>query len=181
MRVHEKVTVQMLSHIDFLRPVAESGHSDQMRFDADDPDHPIEPYIVMIADAYDAMTSTRSYRKALPQEVAFQELRDKAGIQFHPACVEALIHAIERRGEHHGAGFECDVEFENAPEEVSARPVWETYSRPTEETASSRPSPAPHARRGDQPRRVDRVDPPRALSCLNGHCRELMDSGHATT
>ena len=116
MRVHEKVAVQMLSHVDFLRPVAQSGHSDQMRFDADDPDHPIEPYIVMIADAYDAMTSTRSYRKALPQAVAFQELRDKAGIQFHPACVEALVHAIERRGEHHGAGFELEVEFENAPE-----------------------------------------------------------------
>ena len=80
-----QVAVQMLSHIDFLRPIAQSGHSDQMRFDADDPDHPIEPYMVMIADAYDAMTSTRSYRKALTQEVAFQELRDKSGIQFHPA------------------------------------------------------------------------------------------------
>ena len=96
--------------------MAQSGHSEQMRFDADDPDHPIEPYIVMIADAYDAMTSTRSYRKALPQAVAFQELRDKAGEQFHPGCVEALIHAIERRGEQYGAGFERDVEFENAPE-----------------------------------------------------------------
>ena len=47
-------------------------------------DHPIEPYIVMVADAYDAMTSTRAYRKALPQEVAFQELRDKAGIAVPP-------------------------------------------------------------------------------------------------
>jgi HD-GYP domain-containing protein (c-di-GMP phosphodiesterase class II) len=116
MRVHEKVAVQMLSHIDFLRPVAHSGHSDQMRFNADDPDHPIEPYIVMIADAYDAMTSTRSYRRALPQEIAFQELRDKAGIQFHPECVEALIRAIEKRHEHHGAGFEEDVAYEDAPE-----------------------------------------------------------------
>jgi HD-GYP domain-containing protein (c-di-GMP phosphodiesterase class II) len=116
MRVHEKVSVQMLSHIDFLRPVAQSGHSDQMRFDADDPDHPIEPYIVMIADAYDAMTSTRSYRKALPQETAFEELRDKAGIQFHPECVEALIRALDKKGEKHGAGYEHDVAFEHAPE-----------------------------------------------------------------
>ncbi len=93
-RIHEKVSVQMLSHIDFLRPIAASSHSDHTRFDADDPNHPIEPYIVMIADAYDAMTSTRSYRKALTQEVAFAELREKAGAQFHPQCVEALIHAI---------------------------------------------------------------------------------------
>ncbi len=106
----------MLSNIDFLRPIAGAGHSDNTRFDPDDLDHPIEPYIVMIADAYDAMTSTRAYRKALPQEVAFQELRDKAGVQFHPACVEALIRAIEARGEKHGDGYEVQAEFENAPE-----------------------------------------------------------------
>jgi hypothetical protein len=114
-RVHEKVSVQMLSHIDFLRPIAAASHSDATRFDPDDLDHPIEPYIVMIADAYDAMTSTRAYRKALPQDVAFQELRDKAGVQFHPECVEALIHAVEKRGERHGDGFEVDSEFDNAP------------------------------------------------------------------
>jgi HD-GYP domain-containing protein (c-di-GMP phosphodiesterase class II) len=48
--------------------------------------------------------------------VAFQELRDKAGIQFHPDCVEALIHAIEKRGERHGAGFEQQDEFQDAPD-----------------------------------------------------------------
>jgi HD-GYP domain-containing protein (c-di-GMP phosphodiesterase class II) len=115
-RVHEKVSVQMLSHIDFLRPIAGSGHSDNTRFDPDNPDHPIEPYIVMIADAFDAMTSTRAYRKALSQETAFAELRDKAGIQFHPQCVEALIHAIESRGEKHGAGYEETAEFADAPD-----------------------------------------------------------------
>jgi HD-GYP domain-containing protein (c-di-GMP phosphodiesterase class II) len=114
-RVHEKVSVQMLSHIDFLRPIAAASHSDNTRFNPDDPDHPIEPYIVMIADAYDAMTSTRAYRKALPQNIAFQELRDKAGVQFHPACVEALIHAVEKRGERHGDGYESDAEFDDAP------------------------------------------------------------------
>src|SRR5262249_15676529 len=85
-------------------------------FDPDDAEHPIEPYIVMIADAYDAMTSTRSYRKALSQEVAFGELRDKAGVQFHPACVEALIAAIEGRGAKHAAGDEVQDEFADAPE-----------------------------------------------------------------
>jgi hypothetical protein len=115
-KAHEKVSVQMLSNIEFLRPIAGAGHSDNTRFDPDDPRHPIEPYIVMIADAYDAMTSTRAYRKALSQEVAFKELRDKAGVQFHPACVEALIAAIEKRGEKHGAGYEIAAEFEDAPE-----------------------------------------------------------------
>ena len=62
------------------------------------------------------MTSTRSYRKALPQEIAFQELRDKSGTQFHPACAEALIRAIEKRNEVHGKGHEEDSHFENTPE-----------------------------------------------------------------
>jgi HD-GYP domain-containing protein (c-di-GMP phosphodiesterase class II) len=115
-RIHEGVSVQMLSHIDFLRPIAGHGHSDAMRFDPDDTAHPIEPYIIMVADAYDAMTSTRSYRKALPQEVAFQELRDKSGTQFHPDCAEALIRAIEKRNEVHGAGYEEKLHFEDAPE-----------------------------------------------------------------
>ena len=114
-RLHEKVSVQMLSHIDFLRPVAAQTDSEQMKLQSDDPSHPIEPYIIMIADAYDAMTSTRSYRKALPQHVAFEELRDKAGTQFHPECVEALITAIERRGESHGDGHEEESEFADAP------------------------------------------------------------------
>jgi len=62
------------------------------------------------------MTSTRSYRRALAQDVAFAELRDKAGTQFNPECVEALIRAIEKRGEQYGLGFEeTEVEFEVTP------------------------------------------------------------------
>ena len=49
LRTHETVAVQMLSHIDFLRPVADSGHSDNTKFNVGDPDRPIEPYIVMVA------------------------------------------------------------------------------------------------------------------------------------
>src|SRR5206468_1284014 len=79
-------------------------------------ERPLEAYIVAVADAFDAMTSTRSYRRALPMEVAFEELRNKSGSQFHPECVEALITAIEERGERHGLGHEEDaVEFAVAP------------------------------------------------------------------
>ncbi len=107
-RRHEPVSVEILSHIDFLRDVAPSALSHVARYDATDkpPNGPIEAHIVHVADAYDAMTSTRPYRRALSQEVVFAELREKAGTQFNPQCVEALISAIERRGEQHGAGFE---------------------------------------------------------------------------
>ena len=70
---------------------------------------PIEGRIIAVRDAYDAMTSTRAYRRALSQEVAFAELRDKAGGQFDAECVETLIRVLEDLGEQHGAGHEADV------------------------------------------------------------------------
>ena len=117
---HAHVCIDILGLVDFLKPMTAAAAGHHARFDGGGyggtGDRPLEAYIVAVADAFDAMTSTRSYRRALPMEVAFEELRNKAGSQFHPDCVEALIHAIESRGEHHGAGFEDDaVEFEVAP------------------------------------------------------------------
>ncbi|HLG07574.1 MAG TPA: HD-GYP domain-containing protein [Gaiellaceae bacterium] len=54
--------------------------------------------IVMCCDALSAMTSDRSYRRALPLEAALDELRANAGTQFDPAVVEALIAVVERGG-----------------------------------------------------------------------------------
>ncbi len=47
--------------------------------------------IVAIADAYDVMTSIRSYKRPLAPEVARQELTDCAGTQFDPAMVRAFL------------------------------------------------------------------------------------------
>jgi HD-GYP domain-containing protein (c-di-GMP phosphodiesterase class II) len=63
----------------------------------------LEARILAVADSFDAMTSTRSYRVALSQEYAFKELRRHAGSQFDPAVVEALIGIIESRGERYGS------------------------------------------------------------------------------
>jgi HD-GYP domain-containing protein (c-di-GMP phosphodiesterase class II) len=52
--------------------------------------------IVACCDAYNAMTTDRSYRKALPQAEAVAELRRGSGTQFHPDVVEALIAAVLR-------------------------------------------------------------------------------------
>jgi len=118
-RRHEEVSVRMLNSIDLLAPVARSASGDHTVYRDDDPRHPIEPFIVAVADAFDAMTSTRSYRRALPQALAFAELREKSGSQFHPRCVDALIAALERRGEVHGAGHETEVEeFDVSPPEA---------------------------------------------------------------
>jgi diguanylate cyclase (GGDEF)-like protein len=50
--------------------------------------------IILVADAFDAITSDRPYREARSQEEALAELRAGAGAQFDPACVEALIEVL---------------------------------------------------------------------------------------
>lgn len=83
-------------------------------------DHiPIGARIIAVADAYDAMTSDRPYRRALPQEAVFEELQKSKGNQFDPVVVEALIDALRS----------------HAAAEVSALPA-------TDPGSPSRPLPA---------------------------------------
>lgn len=58
---------------------------------------PVECRILAIADAYDAMTSDRPYRKAESHEQAVNELRRCAGTQFDPELVSKLIEVMEER------------------------------------------------------------------------------------
>jgi HD-GYP domain-containing protein (c-di-GMP phosphodiesterase class II) len=55
---------------------------------------PIEARIVTCCDAFSAMTTTRSYRKAMPLEAALAELHGCAGTQFDPQVAEALASAV---------------------------------------------------------------------------------------
>jgi putative nucleotidyltransferase with HDIG domain len=57
---------------------------------------PLIARIVACCDAYNAMTSDRSYRKALPVSEAVAELRRVSGSQFDPRVVDALLATIER-------------------------------------------------------------------------------------
>jgi putative nucleotidyltransferase with HDIG domain len=54
--------------------------------------------IIAVADAFDSMTSNRSYRRARGIDEAVAELRKMSGTQFDPAMVEAFISALERHG-----------------------------------------------------------------------------------
>ncbi|MHC3473664.1 HD-GYP domain-containing protein [Streptomyces sp. 7R007] len=56
--------------------------------------------VVAVADAFDAMTSTRSYRRARPVAAALEELQRCAGRQFDPRMVTALVRALARYGWH---------------------------------------------------------------------------------
>ena len=54
-------------------------------------DIPLMGRIICLADCFDAMTSNRTYRKALPLEVALTEIRRCAGTQFDPTLAEAFL------------------------------------------------------------------------------------------
>ncbi|MEW6727152.1 MAG: HD domain-containing phosphohydrolase [Bacillota bacterium] len=57
---------------------------------------PLECRILAIADAYDAMTSDRPYRKAMSREEALAELQKGAGKQFDPELVRKFVHVLTK-------------------------------------------------------------------------------------
>jgi len=80
------------------RPVTEVVTAHHERWDGDGYPRglagdqiPLAARIVAVADAYLAMCEDRPYRERLSEGEALRELRDGAGTQFDPACVEALV------------------------------------------------------------------------------------------
>ena len=58
----------------------------------------IEPQIIAVADAFDAMTSSRPYREPLSLVMAVMELEKNKGTQFHPDIVDIMIQLQEESG-----------------------------------------------------------------------------------
>lgn len=56
---------------------------------------PLLSRVVLVSDAFDAMTSVRSYQPALPVEFAVQEIRKNAGTQFDPMVVDVFLELAE--------------------------------------------------------------------------------------
>jgi diguanylate cyclase (GGDEF)-like protein len=67
-----------------------SGYPDGLRGEA----IPQASRIMLVADAFDAITSSRPYRQACSAEHACEELQRHAGSQFEPACVRALLDQV---------------------------------------------------------------------------------------
>lgn len=63
-------------------------------------DIPIAARIIGVADAYDAMTSKRSYRDVLPQEVVRAEIVKGKGAQFDPKCADIMLEMIDNDTEY---------------------------------------------------------------------------------
>ena len=61
---------------------------------------PEEARIIAVADAYDAMTSRRSYRNALPQKTVRMELEQGRGSQFDPVFADIMLAMIDEDPEY---------------------------------------------------------------------------------
>lgn len=92
---HPVYGAELLSTVPGLEPIATIVRFHHERWDGRGyPDGlageriPLASRIVAVADAYDAMTSTRPYRGALSTEAALRELRAGGGLQFDPQLVE---------------------------------------------------------------------------------------------
>ncbi|MGE0787503.1 MAG: HD domain-containing phosphohydrolase [Sandaracinaceae bacterium] len=92
----------ILEPITFLHPLLPGVHLHHERWDGRGyplglkaQDIPLIARIISVADTYDAMTSDRAYRKALPHEVAVNEIMRCSGMQFDPDCAQPFAEAIE--------------------------------------------------------------------------------------
>jgi len=101
MRQHPEVGARMLQHVPFLRHSLGCVLYHHERFDGRGYPTglsglaiPIEARVVAVADAFDAMTSTRPYRRALPLAVALEEIERCTGTQFDPEVAAAFLRAV---------------------------------------------------------------------------------------
>ncbi len=105
MRTHPVIGYQFLESIPYLRYAADIVRCHHERFDGKGYPHGLRGEEIAlparafpVADTFDAMTTTRPYRRGLPWEDAAVELSRVAGTQLDPDCVEAFLRVLERHG-----------------------------------------------------------------------------------
>jgi HD-GYP domain-containing protein (c-di-GMP phosphodiesterase class II) len=102
-RRHPEMGKQILEPIPFMRHLISGVYCHHERYDGQGypqglcgEEIPLMGRIIAVADTYDAMTSDRSYRKALPMQVAVEELRANSGTQFDPMVVQSFLAAVAK-------------------------------------------------------------------------------------
>jgi HD-GYP domain-containing protein (c-di-GMP phosphodiesterase class II) len=101
-RMHPVLTKQILSRISSLETLSPIAGGHHERFDGggypeglSNGNIPIGARILAVADAFDAMTSDRAYRKALGIREAVERIKKEAGTQFDPYVVDVATPILE--------------------------------------------------------------------------------------
>ncbi len=104
---HPDIGAQILSSISESPYLSIGARSHHERYDGKGypqglkgEDIPEIARIIAVADAYDAMTSSRSYRETIPQQVVREEFVKGLGTQFDPVFGKIMIHLIDLDGEY---------------------------------------------------------------------------------
>ncbi|NSW92554.1 MAG: PAS domain S-box protein [Firmicutes bacterium] len=102
MKKHPEIGCRIAQNTPELGPIAEYILCHHERWDGQGypqglrgEEIPLLCRILAVADAYDAMTSDRPYRKALSREEAIEEIKRNAGTQFDPQIVEMFLESIK--------------------------------------------------------------------------------------
>jgi len=103
-RKHPQIAAQILEPLTFLNDVIDLVRQHHEHFDGTGypegrrgEDILLGSRIIHLADAYEAMTSARSYRKIpLTKEAAVEEIKKHSGTQFDPKVVEAFLRVVDK-------------------------------------------------------------------------------------
>jgi len=103
-RRHPEIGYRILSSVKDMGDLAEYVLAHHERWDGlgyprglKGEEIPLQARIIALADAYDAMTSERTYREAMSQEMAVQELQKHSGTQFDPYLSKIFISEIQNK------------------------------------------------------------------------------------
>jgi putative nucleotidyltransferase with HDIG domain len=124
MRLHPMIGANLLAHVPNLekvRPIVLAHHE---RYDGTGYPNglagnqiPLAAQIIAVADAFEAMTSSRPYRPAMSRESALAELRAVAGKQLNPLVVDVFIDVLRERS---GTAQEHENVYQQAVQAVRA-------------------------------------------------------------
>ena len=122
---HPLIGMKILDPIEFLHDVKLCIGQHHERYDGNGYPNQVaanellvESRILAIADAFDAMTSDRPYRKALSLDVAIKELSDNAGTQFDPQMVPHFVALLKSGIFSHQADWDFTLPQTSSAEHV---------------------------------------------------------------
>jgi putative nucleotidyltransferase with HDIG domain len=97
LRRHPRLSARLLRRFRFAAEEARAVEYHHERFDGrgyygvERASLPLAAHLLIVADAFDAMTSSRPYRQGMPKEQALAEIEQQAGAQFDPLVASAFV------------------------------------------------------------------------------------------
>jgi HD-GYP domain-containing protein (c-di-GMP phosphodiesterase class II) len=111
MQTHPEIGFDIMNRVEGLKDVVGAMRYHHERWDGKGyplglkgDEIPMIARVVSVADTYDAMVSTRPYRKGLDPKIAFDEITKFSGTQFDPVVVNAFIQAFQNEKMGKGSG-----------------------------------------------------------------------------